>query len=1432
MRMSLNAGLLALLFLLCGSAAQAQTPVLETVILEEVGDAWVSVALTTTYTTPVIVCSIYQSAQDVPKVVRLNNVTATGFDVRLQNPSNSALQSEQVYCLVTEQGVWTLPNGLAFEAQTYTSTTTDGIGNWGGEEQTYAQSYTEPVVFGQVMSYEDDLWSVFWSRGPSRDSPPNAETFIAGKHVGQDSVNIRNDETIGYIVFEAGDGQVYGNGYRIGVSNDAVVGYNNSPHQSELAAPFSQVPEFALVTQMGMDGGDGSWALISGDNVTEDSLPLSVDEDQTIDPERGHTSEQVGFLLFAADWTLQDEVATSDSPTAPQIAPLADRFDQPGDEISIQVDAEDINGDPISYAANNLPADLSIDQETGLISGTLSENGIFNTTITATDGTLASEEALRWIVRPEEGSSDIPACAPLDFTTQFIRSYDQADQDRGTFEIQDNGVTLLVANNGWKAIEFDYTIRPETILEFDFKSDLQGQRHGIGFDVDLDVDRDQSFMLFGTAGLNGSIEGYQTYPGDGEFHRVIIPVGEHFAGQSFSFMFFYAEQDQDPGEATSFFRNLQIYDDINRNAICDNVAPVIATLPDIQSASGKQVTVEVLASDHENDPLTYSATGLPDGVTIDPQTGIIQGTLAQFGIYTVTVQATDGLATDEIQFVWEVLDPENLPPMLAGFRVDDVSSDWTPVSFERGFTNPVVVCSPHQINNPEPFVIRMQNVEATGFEVRLQNPSGVVMSGESLFCLTAEEGAWILPNGSLFEAHRVESTLTDDNGNWRGERVEYLRSYRQPMVLGQVMSFNDERWSTFWSKGNSLGELPTPGTLYVGKHVGQDPDSLRMNETIGVMVFEAGGGNLEGVPFEIGITDDSVVGVGNNAHTHTYAQPFNQVPEVVVISQSAMDGGDGGWAVLDAADLEPGSFRVEIQEDQVFDDERGHTTEQVVYAAFETAFSLDQGLFNQAPLISRIIGRTDRMNDAIFFQIDASDPEGETLFFSAEGLPPGVTLHPSLGFISGTLMDEGQYTVTLTVSDGLFSGQITFPWNVVAELQADVLESMVLSDVQNEWISVDFISLFTNPVVVCNALSTADDIPRVVRINRLTSSGFDVRLQNPSGSVGQPANVHCLASEEGTWELPDGSLFEAARVISTKTDVAGQWEGQQQPILQAYTQPVVLGQVLSSLDENWSVFWSSDLNIEDYTRSSPMRIGKHSGEDPDSIRADELLGYMIFEAGSGTINGVTYETGVALQAAVGYEDPVETQPAFSAAFTESPAVMVVTQSGIRELDGSWAVLREDLTTNTSITVQIDEDQLSDAERTHAPETIFYSAFSSEFVWSLEAVDAPSDTTATHISDGNPDIPDQFVIDAPYPNPFMEEVHFRIGLPEAGAVRVNVFDIQGRQVASLVEQTLASGYHQFSWNGSGISGATLPAGVYFLRVTGDTFMETKKVVRVR
>lgn len=262
-----------------------------------VSDYWTSITMSETFTSMVAVCSVqYDSGNLIPAVVRMRNVGAKSFEIRLQNPSNTPITiGRNVHCLVAEKGSWKLPDGRKFEAQSYKSTVTDHKSQWVGQKQTYLNSYeSTPTILGQVMSSNSNFrWSVFWSCGANRYATPSATQLNTGKHVGEDPATSRYPEMIGYIVVEEGHGSMAG--FQLEAGRVGSDGFD---------APFSVAPTVVVVGQMGMRGNDGSWAVLREPPNTL-TMSVAVDEDQTNDGERYHTNETTSYFVFSGAGALQ-----------------------------------------------------------------------------------------------------------------------------------------------------------------------------------------------------------------------------------------------------------------------------------------------------------------------------------------------------------------------------------------------------------------------------------------------------------------------------------------------------------------------------------------------------------------------------------------------------------------------------------------------------------------------------------------------------------------------------------------------------------------------------------------------------------------------------------------------------------------------------------------------------------------------------------------------------------------------------------------------------------------------------------------------------------------------------------------------------------------------------------------------------------------------
>ena len=89
------------------------------------------------------------------------------------------------------------------------------------------------------------------------------------------------------------------------------------------------------------------------------------------------------------------------------------------------------------------------------------------------------------------------------------------------------------------------------------------------------------------------------------------------------------------------------------------------------------------------------------------------------------------------------------------------------------------------------------------------------------------------------------------------------------------------------------------------------------------------------------------------------------------------------------------------------------------------------------------------------------------------------------------------------------------------------------------------------------------------------------------------------------------------------------------------------------------------------------------------------------------------------------------------------------------------------------------------------------------------------------------IPNKFVIFQNYPNPFNPTTEIRFEVPVSGFVSLKVYNVLGREIATIVNEQKNPGAYSVQWNAS-----AQPSGVYYYRMLTGSFSETKKLVLVR
>jgi photosystem II stability/assembly factor-like uncharacterized protein len=89
------------------------------------------------------------------------------------------------------------------------------------------------------------------------------------------------------------------------------------------------------------------------------------------------------------------------------------------------------------------------------------------------------------------------------------------------------------------------------------------------------------------------------------------------------------------------------------------------------------------------------------------------------------------------------------------------------------------------------------------------------------------------------------------------------------------------------------------------------------------------------------------------------------------------------------------------------------------------------------------------------------------------------------------------------------------------------------------------------------------------------------------------------------------------------------------------------------------------------------------------------------------------------------------------------------------------------------------------------------------------------------------IPDNYSLEQNYPNPFNPSTKISFSLPQAENVKLKVFDMLGKEVATLVNGKLNAGIHQLTWDASGFA-----SGVYFYKIDAGSFNTVKKMMLVK
>ena len=456
-----------------------------------------------------------------------------------------------------------------------------------------------------------------------------------------------------------------------------------------------------------------------------------------------------------------------------------------------------------------------------------------------------------------------------------------------------------------------------------------------------------------------------------------------------------------------------------------NPPPTATTPADQNNVEGETVSLQIQATD--DDAITYSATGLPSGLSIDTDTGEISGTIdagaASGSPYTVNVTVSDTqTGSDAVQFQWTVT-VSNTPPSVTnpGAQSNDEGDT---VSLQIQATDPDVPLS----------------YAATGL------PSGLMIdtgTGEISGTIDADAAG---PTGTT--TAMVEVTATDNLGADASVQFDWTVTNPAPNVTTPANQSNDE------GETISLQIQATDDDAITYAATGL-PSGLSIDTNTGEITGTIDVGAASGSPYTVDVTvTDTQAGSAMVSFTWTVTVS-NMPPSVTDPGTQSNDEGDTVSLQIMATDpdvplsyaatglpsglmIDTGTGEISGTIDADATGPMGMTTAMVEVTVTDNlgadaSVQFDWSVTNPDPSVTNPGNQTDTAGDAVSLQIVATDDDAIT--YVASGLPPGLSIDTNTGEISGTIdLDAGSatpYTVDVTVTDAQTgSTMVQFDWSV------------------------------------------------------------------------------------------------------------------------------------------------------------------------------------------------------------------------------------------------------------------------------------------------------------------------------------------------------------------------------------------------------------------
>ena len=356
------------------------------------------------------------------------------------------------------------------------------------------------------------------------------------------------------------------------------------------------------------------------------------------------------------------------------ITPIADQQNNEGDTVTLGVSASDAIGTAtLSYSLADQPSGLSINSSTGLITGSIAagdanSGGFYTPTVTVQDGPSSVSLTFNWSInsrisivpiadmQSNENTAVSFQVSASDTDSTAALTYSLAGQPTGlsinaTSGLISGTIAWGAANQGGyfsevtvqdgtasNSVGFNWSVNSPVVIV-----PVSDQQSNEGDTIALQVSAsDQHTGQTPTYALQGQPPGLSIDASTGLISGTIAVGAANQGG------FFFPTVIVSDGHSSNTASFNWSVSGVNINLLADQ-----------QSSEGATVSVQVEAAGAGTLALSYAAAGLPNGLSINPSSGLISGTIAAgaanaVGLFSPLITVSDGPSSNSEGFNWTV----------------------------------------------------------------------------------------------------------------------------------------------------------------------------------------------------------------------------------------------------------------------------------------------------------------------------------------------------------------------------------------------------------------------------------------------------------------------------------------------------------------------------------------------------------------------------------------------------------------------------------------------------------------------------------------------------------------------------------------------------------------------------------------------------------